>query len=794
MNRYHVVAAVAAVAALTAIQVSSCALRDAPSGPEARKRAQSETGRARESVYSAPVETGDLASETSQRSTQSADDEAQRRLNALGYVANGKPATNEPVLEGWRGRATDQLAAAPVPAGRAVGGHAFAGGAGQPTPRVMAELADEVDRDGRAPLDAIPNYAGEELWIIARDAGDIATADKRDAMPALRARRAGGEEIPLPLVNTDVDANITAYIASVHVVQQYFNPFTEKIEAVYVFPLPQNAAVSDFVMSIGDRNIRGIIRERAEAEEIYRDARAQGYVASLLTQERPNIFTQSVANIEAQEAIDVSITYFHTVAYRDGEYELVFPTVVGPRFNPPGTHNGIGAVPRGAGGTSGQTTEVEYLAPGERSGHDLTLRVDIDGGMPIEDITSPSHDIVRRDLSPNRSRVELAEHDRIPNKDFVLRYRLAGRGIKTALLHQSDEHGGTFTLLLQPPAQLSDTMRAPMELIFVLDCSGSMSGTPITLAKDAAERALRRLGPDDTFQVIRFSSNASALGAAPIVATSENIERGVRYLRSLTSEGGTMMIEGIKAALDFPHDPRRLRVVSFMTDGFIGNDPEILAEMQKRLGDTRVFSFGVGAAPNRYLLEHMAQLGNGAVAYVGLDEGAAGAVDGFYERVSHPAMTNLFVDWGEADVSDVYPRRIPDLFVGRPVVLTGRYRGALPKEVVVHGRVGGEERAMRVAVGAADADNRHAAITKLWARTKIDDLSHQTGGEAGEQRSVITTIALENGLMSDYTAFVAVDSSSDTGTTPPTRMGIPVPVPKGVSYGNTVAPDAHAAR
>jgi Ca-activated chloride channel family protein len=321
-----------------------------------------------------------------------------------------------------------------------------------------------------------------------------------------------------------------------------------------------------------------------------------------------------------------------------------------------------------------------------------------------------------------------------------------------------------------------------------------MSGAPIALAKDAAERALRRLGPDDTFQVIQFSSNASALGAAPVAATPANIEKGVRYLRSLDGEGGTMMIEGIKAALDFPHDSRRLRVVSFMTDGYIGNEAEILAEMQRRLGAARVFSFGVGSAPNRYLLEHMAQLGNGAVAYVGLDEGAARAVDAFYERVSHPAMTDLFVDWGGADVSDVYPRRLPDLFVGRPVVLTGRYRGAAPSAVVVRGRVAGEERAMQVAGGGAGAENRHTAIAKVWARTKIDDLSHQSGADGATQRVVITTLALENGLMSDYTAFVAVDSSSDTGTTPPSQINIPVPVPEGVSHETTVTPDSHAAR
>lgn len=639
-----------------------------------------------------------------------------------------------------------------------------------------------------------PPVAGEELWVIARSDWDGPPPEAEPAPPVgLQATPpGGGAALPLPLTHTDVRADVAGYVASVRVRQQYGNPYREKIEAVYVFPLPQDAAVSDFVMTVGTRRIRGLIRERAEAERIYVEARGQGYVASLLTQERPNIFTQAVANIEPGKRIDVDLTYFHPLAYHDGEYELVFPMVVGPRFNPPGS-DGIGAAARGAHGSSGQATEVQYLAPGERSGHDIALRVDIDAGMAIESISSPTHRIAVHAPQPQQRRVTLQPADRVPNKDFVLRYRVAGEAVKTAFLSHRDARGGYFTFMLEPPAALAAPARAPMELIFVLDCSGSMSDEPLAVAKRAAARALRRLGPDDTFQVIQFSEAAAQLGATPLPATPANLERGLAYLESLHSEGGTMMIEGIKAALDFPHDPRRLRVVSFMTDGFIGNEDEILGAMQHRLGSARVFSFGIGSSTNRYLLDRMALLGRGAVAYVGLDEGSQRAVDQFYERVSHPALTDVEIDWGGLEVSEVYPSRIPDLFVGRPVVITGRFRGEAPTTLRVRGRAAGTPHELTVAVDPTDSTKR-PALAQIWARTRIADLEDQaTVADPGELAGAIRRVALEYGLMSAYTAFVAVDSSRRTDGNQGTTVVQPVPVPAGVRYDTTV-PEQQATR
>ena len=250
--------------------------------------------------------------------------------------------------------------------------------------------------------------------------------------------------IPLPLKHTEVHAVVSGCIGTVDVKQEFTNPYDRKIEAVYVFPLPHDAAINEFIMTIGERRIRGIIRERTEAEKIYREARNQGYAASLLTEERPNVFRESVANIEPGKEIDVNIKYFQTLAYDNGWYEFVFPMVVGPCYNPAGATNGIGAVERGNAGASGQGMEVEYLRPEERSGHDIALRLDVEAGVKIEESECATHRIVKERSGEEHLSVTLAAEDRIPNKDFVLRYRLAGERIKSELMTHHNDRGRVF--------------------------------------------------------------------------------------------------------------------------------------------------------------------------------------------------------------------------------------------------------------------------------------------------------------------------------------------------------------
>ncbi len=570
--------------------------------------------------------------------------------------------------------------------------------------------------------------------------------------------------VPLPLKHTAVDAAIKGYIGTVNVKQEYENPYDTKIEAVYVFPLPEKAAVSEFLMVIGERTIRGILREKEEAQRIYQEARRQGYQASLL----------------------VDITYFHTLAYKDGWYSFVFPTVVGPRYNPPGHADPVAAVRRGSGST-GPGTAIEYLRPEERSGHDISINVRIDAGVEIEEVNA-SHgvDVTRDD--ERTAAVKLRNESTIPNRDFVLDFRVAGERLKSNLLTHRDPDTGEsyFTLMVIPPKDSTLVPRQAMEMVFVIDCSGSMSGQPLQQAKDAVRMALDRLDPNDTFQIIRFSDTASQFGTRPVPATERNLTQARRYLDGLSGQGGTQMINGVKSALDFPHDPSRFRFVTFMTDGYIGDERDILAAVHSRIGASRIFSFGVGDSVNRYLMERMADAGRGVVAYLGLNDSARDVMDGFFARVSRPALTDVDVDWGGMAVTDVYPPKLPDLFVGRPLVITGKYTGD-SKPVKVFGSAGGERRT----VMAADekAGNAGASLGKIWARLRIADLANRqtwAGDPYGELGDAIRSTALRHQLVSNYTSFVAVDSSATTGGDHGVTVRQAVPVPNGVRYETTV--------
>ena len=655
------------------------------------------------------------------------------------------------------------------------------------TQAIKGKQGDESDQLTRSRL--VTLQPGEELWVIAQSSGrSAAKADNVPGSGCLMATLPNQTvQVPVPLKHTAVVGNIDGYIASVNVTQQFHNPYDSKIEAAYVFPLPQNAAVNEFVMTVGDRKIRGIIREKEKAKQIYEAAKRRGHVASLMTQQRPNIFTQKVANIDPGKQIDIEIRYFNTLRYDDGAYEFVFPMVVGPRFNPsPG--DGIGAVIRGNQGTSGQSTEVQYLAPNERSGNDVSVTVNINAGMQIEDVNCINHAIESKETSACCRTVTLTGNDRIANKDFVLRYQVASDRIKTAMLTHEDAYGKYFTMMVYPPKSLASVQRSPMEMVFVLDCSGSMRGAPINQAKAAIRHALLSLTERDTFQIIQFSNNASQLGAEPVVATTENVQRGLNYLNSLSGTGGTQMIEGMKAALDFPHDEGRFRLVSLMTDGYIGNEQQILTALHEKLGSARIFSFGVGNSPNRFLMNRMASLGRGAVAYLSLNDDAVKVVNRFNDQISHPAMTDLSIDWDTMNVTDVYPSRLPDLIVGRPVVLTGRYSGQ-PGTVKIGGRVDLEPASFEVSIDQDEESQQHDGIAAVWARLKIKDLLLQKAevpAASEEIEKAVTQTALAYHLVSGFTSFVAVDSMTKTDGPFGTTVAVPVSVPDGVRYDTTV--------
>jgi Ca-activated chloride channel homolog len=599
----------------------------------------------------------------------------------------------------------------------------------------------------------------------------------------------GKPKAECPLKHTDVKAEISGFLSRVVVTQEFENPFKEKIEAVYTFPLPQNAAVDDMTMIVGDRTVRGKILRREEAEAVYEAAKSSGQTASLLNQERPNIFTQSVANILPGEQIKITISYVETLKYEDGAYEFVFPMVVGPRYIPgsttvKGSPNGNGFAPNTDRVPDASRITPKPVPEGMRAGHDISFDLTLDAGVPIDALSSKTHEVDVKRPDVHRAHIRLKEQATIPNKDFVLRYDVAGQKMADALLTHSTDKGGFFTFILQPPEKVTAEDVTPKEIVFVLDTSGSMSGFPIEKAKEAMKLALDNLYPSDTFNLITFAGDEHILFPEPVPATKENLAKAQAFLESRTGGGGTEMMKAIRASIDPSDAQGHVRIVCFMTDGYVGNEMEIIGEVQKH-PNARVFAFGIGSSVNRYLLDNMARYGRGEVEYVALNDDGSAAARRFHERVRSPLLTDISIDWNGLPVADVYPKTIPDLFSAKPVVLTGRYTGTGRGTIRLKGKMSGRDFVREIPVDFSNSQ-AHDVLATLWARTRIDDLMSQDfkGAQQGnmqeEVKQNIIQLGLEYRLMTQFTSFVAVEEMIVTDGGVPRRIDVPVEVPEGV--------------
>jgi Ca-activated chloride channel family protein len=626
------------------------------------------------------------------------------------------------------------------------------------------------------------------LLLPAAPSLDAAQA-RRPTSGALMAMRDGRPTGECPLKRTEVKAEITGFLSRVTVTQHFENPSTDTIEAVYTFPLPSEGAVDRMTMLVGDRTIEAKIKPREEARAMFDAARQAGQRASLLEQERPNIFTQSVTNIRPGDKVRIVLSYVAPLKYEAGSYEFVFPMVVGPRYIP-----GTQAIGRQGGGWAPDTDRVPdasritpHVAPqGTRAGHDITVDVAVDAGVPIQRIECGSHEITSQQPDARRATVKLKNAATIPNKDFILKYAVAGAKIDDAVLTHRGAAGGFFTLILQPPDRVQPAEITPKELVFVLDTSGSMHGFPMDKSKEVMRMALQNMNPGDTFNVITFAGDTHLLFNEPVPATPANVEKARAFIEGHRGSGGTEMMKAIRAALDPSDSAKHVRVVAFLTDGYVGNDFEIIGEIRKH-PNARIFGFGIGNAVNRFLLDKMSDEGRGDVEYVTLNDDGSAAAKRFFERIRTPLLTDVKVDFAGLPVTDVYPARIPDLFSARPLTLHGRYSQAARGVVRISGKVAGKEYTRTVNVDLPAAEARHDVLAPLWARARIDHLMAQdyrglqSGNVAAGTRDEITKLGLEFRLMTQFTAFVAVEDKVVNEGGKVRRVEVPVEMPEGVS-------------
>lgn len=569
------------------------------------------------------------------------------------------------------------------------------------------------------------------------------------------------------LAETRVNAEVSGVVARVQVQQVFENPYQERLEAIYVFPLPENAAVDRYSIELDERVIRGIVERREKARAMYEQARQEGRVGGLLEQERANVFTQSVANIPPGERVTVNIEYVQPLDVDGDHYAFRFPMVVAPRYMP-GEPTSKPSVGRGWARDTNQVPDASRISPhalppGQRNGNDVFIQVHIDAGMPIHEIVGVTHEIDTVTSSETQAIVTLKNQSTIADKDFLLEYRLASdQTVLASLAHRTGEQG-YFALMLQPKWQISEAELAPREVILLLDVSGSMNGPGISQLRIFSEHLLDELRPQDTFRVLSFSTSTREWTSAPQPATPENVESAKRFVRALRPGGGTNLLPALNTALRSSTDEvEQSRYLFLLTDALVGNDHTILNYFQQpEVADVRVFPVAFGAAPNHYLISRAAEIGRGFSMQVTNQDNPAELVKRFNDKASSPYLTDVEIDWGALQVTDVIPQRLPDVYAGKPLLIAGRYTEAASSEVTLRGNILGQKVELKMPMELPEEEQAHDALGTVWARQRIRQIwNENVGRSTPESIEEITRLGLEHQLVTQYTSFVAVEETA----------------------------------
>ncbi len=630
-----------------------------------------------------------------------------------------------------------------------------------------------------------------------------------DVGGTIEAIAADGKKINFPLLKSEMLAKVKGDLVTVTVKQTFTNPSDKPLHATYLFPLNQNAAVHEMVMEVGDERVQAKIKRIEEAKATFEQAKQEGKAASLLVEHRPNMFTQDIANLIPNLPVQVTLSYIQTLPKVDGQYELVLPLIVGPRYQPAGA----GVPPTPAANVNSKTKlgqwEVEKLpaypevaelnSPAIIDKERVSITVELDAGLPITELSSKTHAISEEKVSASQRVIHLADGKTIDNKDFVLRYSLNGTKTQAGLLAHHDERGGFFSLQIEPPAMPAVKDIAAREMVFVLDTSGSMDGEPIAASKQFMLHALHNLHPNDYFRIIRFSNNAEEFTDEPVAATAENIKRGLSYVENLTADGGTEVNTAIQQAFSKPAKDNTLRLVVFLTDGYIGNESEVLQQITEKLGNARIYALGVGTSVNRYLLEEMANSGRGFARFIDPTEKADDVAIQLASKLESPVLTDISIDWGDTLVSDTTPAKIPDLFAGGAVRIQGKYAQAGQHTIKVNGLLNGRKAQLPITVTLPEkSDDNNNPIPVIWARSQISEAMRQintpyhiraAGGIADtELKAKVTDLGLNFALTTQWTSFVAVSEKIvNAHPEQAEHSNVPLPMVKGVTakaYGD----------
>lgn len=553
----------------------------------------------------------------------------------------------------------------------------------------------------------------------------------------------------VPATATEIHADVRGLLVRTRVTQRFAALDAAQREALYAFPLPTGAVVDELEVRIGDRVITGEIQERGRAQRTFETAKREGRKAALVEQHRPNLFTNRLANLPAGAAIEVRIGYSEVLRYADGRVSITFPTAVTPRYTPA---EGAGA--------EGRVPDAAVL------GGPVKVTLAADAGFPVRRVLGPG----ALSLRGERHIAVRYDSDRA-REDVTFTWIAAPRAEPYAALLEETFEGESYTLLMVTPPSIvdGDAPRTPRQMTFVIDSSGSMEGESMEQARRALADGLSHLEPGDTFNVIDFDSDARALFERPAPFTPRNLARARAFLRGLEAEGGTEMLRALELAfrLDAPSQ-RALRQLVFITDGSVSNEAALFDAIRAQLDDRRLFTVGIGRAPNRYFMQRAAEFGRGTFTFVS-DVGDVGAkMSALFARIGAPQLTGLAVDFEAA--AEVYPPRIPDVYAGEPILVAARTQKA-PARVVLRGQRGDGQWVRGVAATSTGVGD---VLHKVWAHRKIDALTAASRAYAdGGQRDVMLQTALRHRIVSPYTSLVAVEERPELARAPLPRTATP---------------------
>lgn len=627
------------------------------------------------------------------------------------------------------------------------------------------------------------------VWLLAarpvRASADAVPGPEKTLSPYFVVEGADPGVEALPLESTKVDVQVTGVIAEVTVTQAYKNAGKKPINAQYVFPASTRAAVHGMRMLVRDQVIEAVIKEKQQAAKTFEAAKKEGKSASLLEQQRPNVFTMKVANVMPGDHLEVSLRYSELLVPTSGVYELDYPTVVGPRYsNEP---------------VASAKAQDKFIASGyTRAGVPPSYTFELSGTLatpiPVQSLESPSHSILTTADNPSLRHFALAASESAGgNRDFILRYRLAGDAIQSGL-SLFDAGGEKFFLLqVEPPKRVPTELIPPREYVFIVDVSGSMSGFPLETAKKLLRELIGGLRPTDTFNVELFSGATALLAEHSLPATPPNIALATRFIDEQKGGGGTELLPALEQAFSLSKSDGLSRSFLVVTDGYIGQDRGAIDLVRSKLSDANVFAFGIGSSVNRFLIEGVAKAGAGE-PFIVTDPGqAASTAERLRDYVKSPVLTDVNVAYEGFDAYDVEPKSFPDVLAERPVVIQGKYRGDAKGFVNLTGLTGRGGFAQRFDVSQVKPRPEQRALSFLWARSRIATLGDFGFAEPSAlAKNEITALGLRYNLLTDYTSFVAVAKKVVNPGGVAENVDQPLPLPAGVS-NSAIGPDGDGA-